>query len=332
MNNKKQVIDLIKKIVPWLFAAGILAFLFQKYSFKEVWQATQHANLLFFIPISIFYFLFVSVIDCWGLSWALSRFVKPISFKEMIAPRFVSYLFAIVNYNAGQACLAHYLKKNHQSPGLKSLGSLVLMMVIDLFLLVSFALLGSFFIHIEFQHVDFSLWIKKFAAIFYLGFFLFIAYWAGNLAKLFPKGINKKISDWFSRKHFFAALNQASLKDYFIIAVFRLPIHIAVIISLYFIFHSFNAHVPLTTLMAIAPMILLLGAVPITPGGLGTMQAATVALLSPHLISPLIQIEGVNAENLVFALSLLWVFANYILKALTGLFFIKKVELRHNVA
>ena len=58
--------------------------------------------------------------------------------------------------------------------------------------------------------------------------------------------------------------------------------------------HAFHAGVPLLLAMAATPIILVVGALPITPAGLGTQQAAMLYLFAPY---------GSEAAILAFALS-----------------------------
>ena len=69
------------------------------------------------------------------------------------------------------------------------------------------------------------------------------------------------------------------------------------------------------------PLIFLIGTIPITPGGLGTTSAATVELLSPHLTGSIL--SKVGAKQILFAASLMWVFVNYVLKAILGAVLLK---------
>jgi uncharacterized membrane protein YbhN (UPF0104 family) len=83
----------------------------------------------------------------------------------------------------------------------------------------------------------------------------------------------------------------------------------------------FGAKVNGMIILATVPIIFMLGALPLTPGGLGTVQVAMVVLLRDKIQTPLFTQGEIQAEELLFALSLSWMAVNYLLKALFGLYF-----------
>jgi len=97
-------------------------------------------------------------------------------------------------------------------------------------------------------------------------------------------------------------------------------------VGMYLALFTFNARVPFLKVLANIPLVFFIGALPITPGGLGTSNAALVTLFEPFVTGPAIASGAVAAGDLIFSFSLIWLFANYAMKALTGVICLKLVS------
>ncbi len=259
--------------------------------------------------------------DTWGLARVMSLFATPISLKELLPGRCVSYLLSIVNYNAGQAVLGLYVKKTHGGSLFKTLGAVMFVSIIDLYWVIFLALVGSFFLPHSLENFDLSPWIQRVAYVALLGLFIHLAFWRGWLGRVVPKKFHLSFGDWLRGRHLFQAFHHAHVLDYFRIALWRLPLHAMFIFSLWMLVRLFGAHLPPLEALVTVPVIFLFGALPITPGGLGAVQMATVELLKNQIILPPSLAGQVEPKDLLFALSLTWMGINYIFKALSGLYY-----------
>ncbi|MBI5298704.1 MAG: flippase-like domain-containing protein, partial [Deltaproteobacteria bacterium] len=131
---------------------------------------------------------------------------------------------------------------------------------------------------------------------------------------------------WIRKKDIFRIFKEARFTDYIRLAVLRIPIHISLIISMYVVLKTFGVLVPFVKILGNIPLAILIGTIPITPGGLGTTNAALVELLNPYLKGPLFDSGTITPSELLFAASLLWMFANYLFKTLVGAFCLRHVS------
>lgn len=314
-----------KKIVPWLIAGLLLLYLFYKIPPAKVLQALSHVNVPLFILYASLYFILVMLVDCFSLSKVLSQFCVPIGFKEIFAPRGVSYLLSLVNYNAGQAGLAYFIKRSKGASFFKAMGAIFFIMVIDLCWVVLLAFAGTFFIRLNFGAWDVSHWVRQVGFAVFGAMLLHLAFWRGWFGRLFPWKVKMRWIDWIRGRHLFQAFHEATVLDYLRIALYRFPLHAVIITSFYFGVSVFDARIAFSTILGTVPVILLIGTIPLTPGGLGTVQAATIELLQGHVTGNILA-SGVSPAEILFAMSLSWMFANYLLKALCGLLFLNRVD------
>lgn len=307
---------ILKNILPWLMAVGIFAYLFHIYHPKQIWAALSYVSLPVFIPFTIIYFLIVYFADIFVMSKVLKRFGHDVSVKELIPVRGATYLLMILNYAASQGAFAYYLKKTHRIPIFEALSIFFFIALVDLTWIMTLALIGSFFQDVVLAGQHLGRIVQIFALCFYSALFLSHYFWNRSW----------RVILWLRSKKIFKTFAEASPKDYFRTAAMRTPIHCSIIVAFYVLMKTFHADIPFVQILGNMPLVFLVGILPITPGGLGTTNAAMVTLLSPHVTGSLFQTSDITPAEMILAASLLWMFSNYLFKILTGIFCIRKVS------
>jgi len=320
----RKLLNFLKLTTPWAVTALLFWYLFKKIPPDQVLQSLRFANLPVFIVIAVVYFLTIMTLDTWSLSKVLSQFAAPITFRELLPTRCISYLLSLVNYNAGQAGMAIHLKQSKGLSFFKTLGAIFFLTATDLYWVVILAFIGSFFIEPSLGSFPIRLWIQRVAYICLGALILHLSFWRGWFAKIVPKKLHFGFGDWLRGKHLFQPFHHATLKDYVRIALYRLPIHLTIVSSMWVTAKIFGGDIAFRDIFATVPVILLMGAIPITPGGLGAVQIATVELLKNKVTLAPAMVGVVTPEQLLFAMSLALMFSNYFLKALAGFFFMLK--------
>lgn len=316
---------MLKKILPWLIAVGIFAYLFNIYPISKIWSALQYVQLAYFIPFAIGYFVLIFFSDIFAMTQFLKRFGFNIPMRDLFPARGVTYLIMILNYGAGQAGFAYYLKKKHRIPLWEAFSLFFFIMVVDLYWILTLALAGSFFQEYSFSGVEFKKMIWGLTGVAYLLFIFNLFFWRGPLYKKLQNS-KSKIIQWILKKDIFRLFKEARPWDYLKLAILRTPIHISLILSMYFLLKIFGVDVAFLPLLGNMPLIILVGTIPITPGGLGTTNAAMVHLLSPYLGGPLFERTAVTPQEILLAASLLWMFTNYLMKAVFGAICLNRVS------
>lgn len=307
----------LKTALTWFLAFLIFYFLFKKYPLHQLILAAAHLNAPYFVLYASVYFFFMWSVDCWSLAWIVSRFASPISLWEIMEIRFASYLVMILNYGAAQGMLAYLFKRTKGIPIFKGTGLVVLTMIIDLYWTFFIAFIGSFFTNLTIQGVNMTSLIRL----------IFIASTAGLcvLMALRRLPLRWKIVNWVRSRKIVDTLQCMNLKDLGIAMSLRLPLHLAINTSFYFIAMTYGVRLPLLTVLSRLPIIILIGTIPITPGGLGTIQFATIEFFKHSIHGDILNQGLISASELLLSMSLMFVFANYFLKTLAGMFFFQRV-------
>ena len=293
----------LRKILPWVVAAILMGYMFHKIPLADLSKALAQANI---------YYLFLTVIfvdfGCWFTdSWATSKvatwYLVPVRFGEMLPVRAATYLMAILNYNLGQAGLIYYFHKVKGAP-LLAATAMILMMMGSVILLLALMSLGGLLLVDDERTRQFGMIVASLtvgAAIYFL------------VLRLRPA--------WLARRGLFKPLFDAGVTGHLKATLVRVP-HLAVLIATHvFGMRCFDIEIPLGAGMIYIPMVLLVASLPLTPFGLGTMQATAVHFFSPFAQAPTLG----GRQALVFGYSLALSAMALMLQGLMGLAFIKRV-------
>ena len=322
----KKVLHHIKHVVPWVIAAGIFVYLFHLYPPDKVWEALKLVNIPAFVAFSLAYFFFIFAVDSWVMTSVISKFAHKVSFRDVFAARGVTYLIMVINYPASQAAFAYYLKRKYGIPIFQALGIFLFIIVIDLLWIITLAFAGSFFQEYDIAGVDLAHIVHVVALVAYSALFLWLAFWRRWPERIIGRHLRIPLLEKLRKRKVFHIFERATVKDYVVTAIKRIPIHFTIIISMYVVIRTFHAYIPFTKILGNVPIVFLVGTLPITPGGLGTTNALMVELLYKYLTGPIFSNGKVTPQELLFTATVLWMFANYTLKVLVGSIFLRKVS------
>ena len=319
---KKQ----LKNILMWTIAIGIFAYLFQHYPLSQVLKAFNHVKKLHFFGFSLAYFAFIYVWDAWVMQKVMGRFAHQVSLKDMLVARGVTYLIMIINYPAAQASYAYFLKRRYNIPLFQAFSIFTFILAIDFLWVMSLAFVGTYVSHAELAGFDLSSWVQHTTLTGYAFFALWLCFWRRWPKTLFAQLDKLACLRKLRQQHIFFAFETAQVFDYLKVFFLRTPIHFTIMLSFYVVAQTFGASIPFAQILGNIPIVFFIGSLPLTPGGLGTSNLAMVELLSPHLSSPIFATGELSAKEMMFTLTLLWMFTNYLFKFLIGTFFLRRVS------
>lgn len=319
--------NIIRKSFPWLIAAALLGWLLSQYPAEQLLISVRLADYRMLFPLSIGYFLIIWCIDCIGTSLLLRRFVAPISWRQLLPIRAATYLLSLINYGAGQAAFAIALKKSHQLATGDTIASFLLLTATDLFWVVTLAFVGTFFGAHAVLGVNLIPWVQVVAAALYAAIGGHLLFWGLRCDRRVTGQRWDRCIAWLARHHLIRIFQTATLRDYARLALVRLPIHLMLVLVLALVIVSFHGHVPLLAVLGNVPIAILIGTIPISWGGIGTSNKALVDLLTPHLSIATEYAGTIHPEELILTMSLVWMMANYLIKMIFGVYFLRRTQI-----
>jgi len=261
----------LKTLGPWAIAAGILYYLFADASIAEAWDAARSARLELFLPAMLSVVFFWFLIDSTAFSFLFTRYNAFLSGAEARSLRGMTYLLTPINWNLGTAAVILHLRTSKNIGALDSTSTMMLYQTIDGILLAGYVVLGVVLLADSPETQS----LRNIA----LGFVCF------QLISLIVFMGKRPSWEWLERlrsRGFFRSFQMATPGDIGVLLGLK-ALYFAAWIGIYWLgCQSFGIELPLRLAIAATPAILLVGALPITPAGLGTQQAAMLYFFSPY--------------------------------------------------
>lgn len=306
----------LRRGVPWLVAGALLAYLFAASDWREVVTALNRVNFVLFFLVVLSYVCVHFIVDCLGTAYTLRQFKLGVPLGQVLAARGVSFLLAVVSYPVGQGALPVYLHRTQRLPLWATSGTILLLTFVDFFWVVLLSFLGSLVIARSAAAPGLAVadYVWQMDLVFVVTLLLFLFFWLVIIphAGFFGQPVRRALT-WIGHRPLFAAFRQAGLRTYWQIALVRVPVHLSVIFFSWLALRAFTPSVPFAAFVFVYPLALLVGVLPITPGGLGTMQVVVVEFLS-----------GFAAREVLLAFSVLWMLSVMALRVLVGVYYLRR--------
>jgi uncharacterized membrane protein YbhN (UPF0104 family) len=268
------------RILPWLVAIGLFAYLLSRFSPAAVahnfrlaawWTAPAIAGLIVLVYLA----------DSLAIWKTFGWFVARLSFKEVLVVRGATYLLALVNYALGQGAIVYFVKRSRGVPVIRGTAAVLLIMGINVLMLLALATLGLIFVP-QTNRI-----LGTVVAIAYAGLAVYLGL---VLAK--PR--------FLTSKPLFDVLLSAGLTGHLKAMAARAP-HIFSLLALtYTSMHAFGIQVPPGQAILCLPVVYFVAVLPISPQGLGTtelMMTTFFARFAPG-VSPAEREAAVVASSL----------------------------------
>ena len=310
-NRPSRGLRSLKQLAPWAVATGILYTLFREVPIVEAWAAARAARLELFLPVMLAAVLLWFVIDSAAFAFLFSRFNARLSWTEARSLRGVTYLATPVNWNLGTAAVILHLRTSKQIGALDSTSTMFFYQTVDGMILAGCVLLGVMLLPESPETIS----LRNIALCFEALQIVILVI----LMNAQPEW------RWLERIRclgIFRTHRGATLRDLgFLFAIKGL--YFAVFVGMFwFGTLSFGIELPLVLAIAATPAVLMAGAIPITPAGLGTQQAAMLYFFSPY-----------GAEAAILAFGLTFPVALILFRCLIGLRYLSDLpKLRRAIA
>jgi len=284
-----------RRWLPWLAAAGLFAWLLARVPVGALRDALRDSlRQGAWLPVVVWALIAtvaVLPLDAFATREALAIAGLSRGCREILLVRGASYLLGLVSYVAGQGGVGIWLAKSGARAA-RAAGAMLFLMVSNGIALVLLAALGLL-ADLPGERRGLLLWLTAGAIA---GIALYLAVIASRVR-------------WLAGRAALAPLFAAGLAGHLRAAAARLP-HLVVMAGLQWAaFRAWGLAVPFWRGLALMLVVLLVGALPVTPSGLGTSQVLQVLLFSPWSPATTAAARGADvlALSLVYSVSgLLW--------------------------
>lgn len=287
----------LRRFWPLLVGCAVLALLFYRVPLGELRSNLQKgpwlALTLYTLPLLVVNLL----ADAWAMGICLAVTDARRPFRPVLLVRGAGYLLGLVNYALGPSGYVVYLRRTGV-PALRGTGIVFLSLITTLGALFVTALAG----------LPAVAGTGVAAAIIPL----VLCGVAGMAVYLIAVAVRPR---FLARHELLAPLFDAGPRGTLAALAARLPHVLSVCLGLWGALWIWGVPVPLDRSLALTPQVLLAGALPVSPAGLGTMQAVEILLFSPYAAAATVA----GREAVLLAFSLAYGLLGVIFQALIGL-------------
>lgn len=315
MVTSTSAFRVFRGVLPWGVAIGLLYWLFRHYPLRDVVAASSHVHPGAFLLFLVVYFAYISSTDIWSLHRTLAAHGVKSRTNKVIRLRLASNLAMILNYGVGQGVLAYLIKRSFGDSFFRVSGVLGLIILADLYLLVTLSFVGTLFVGAEVHDLNLAPWIRLLWALITIGV-VFVA-----VALRWPP-----LGDRLQRLRFgqlFHAFRTSGPAELLQLALRRLPFVAGASTYLWFLAMCFGVDVPFEKVIALLPLTIVVSAIPITPSGLGTAQISSIFLFEEFISGPEIVAGAVTPAEMLLAMSLVFTIGIYLMKLFSGALFLR---------
>jgi uncharacterized membrane protein YbhN (UPF0104 family) len=248
--------------IIWCLARGV--------SLAHLLHSFSVANLWIFIPASVGSFTVWFVGETFLFATLFSYFHNRTSFREMLPANAAQYFLQLINTAVAGTALVMFMNRRKGVVWLTGGCTLIFQALLDLQIMAAMALIAA--------AVDPSALIGKFwhvPAIILTLLLLNTWFWSRGRPE-------SALGRWIYDRPSLTSFRIARACHYLRLAGIRTTIFLAYGAMLYFQIHGFGININPADVFALLPVVLLVDGLPITPVGLGPVQAILVTGLAAY--------------------------------------------------
>lgn len=256
-------LPLWRRVLPFAVGGGLVAYVLSRLDFAAFTRALGRTNYVAFVAFALVFNVALLVADVYATTRVYRGIVGPVEFKELFVIRAAAYLPSMVNHHVGQAWLTYFLSKTYRAPLARAAGATLIVYVTTFGALFAFLLVG-----LPFNHGRLP-WLVPTAAVVGSGGVAYAAVLLWRPPALVARPLFEPLFEFGLGGHLRAIL-------------VRLPHVLVQFLGAWLPFFFFGVEIPLRDAFALMPVVMFVVTLPVSPQGLGTRDALSLALLSSY--------------------------------------------------
>ncbi len=281
-------LDKLKRAAPWLISLAIVAWLFSSVDLDAVADAVAKADLAALFGWILTFTVLVFFCDAGTLWMLLRRFLGPLSYRDALSMKGVSYFLNAITYSAAAGGIAWFAHRRQRVPFLQALSTLVWLNFVDiiglLLLMTGGVLLGGH--HLPAGMLSKTPWVLAGGWAIVVGALL---YWELGWDFL----VLGRLRDW----RIWRAFRDARAGDYLAMVGVRTAFVSLYVFMAWVCLPTFDVPIELGAMFVYVPILTFVQIIPATVSGLGAGQAVMILLYARHVPA---HIPDADAQILAF--------------------------------
>lgn len=308
-----RITRLARRLLPWLVAAACLAWAFAIVPLGALVEALARASLERLVPLAVIAVVAWFLLESYAYAYAFSRFNAPLSWREARSLRALTYLLTVIHWHVAKAAVVLRLHATHRIGLLAGTSTLLLYQLVGILVLALFAALGAAWR----SDLTGAREVLLAAAALVLGTLL-------GFALLRAERPRFALLEELRGLALLQAFRRLTLRDLAVLCGLKAAYQLLFVIVYWLGLQTFDVVLPFTHVLVATALLQVVGGLPITPGGLGTQQAAMLLFFS----SP--ERAGTDAAS-ILAFAFVLPFTTMVLRALLACLYLRDLPLPAHV-
>jgi len=286
MNRLKDRV-LLRNLAAYALAAAIIWYLTRDVPIRTIVDSCARANLPLFVGASAFSFVLWFVGETFLFSRLFSYVHKPTRFREVVPANAANYFLQLINLAVAGGALVLFLHRRKHVRWLSAGCTLMFEGLIDGSVIAVMTIVASLLY--PDSPIRAGLWYAVTAVV---AFAAIGTFWVRGTAMT-------RAGRWILARPSMEAFRNARPIHYAKLFVVRLTIFAMAGVALYLQMMAFGVKAPFGEVMAFNPAVILLGGLPLTPVGMGPLQAVVVSGFAsfgsrPQLLAMSLAVSGMS--------------------------------------
>jgi len=272
----------------------ILGYLFWNVDRVAFMEAVVAANVWSALGWIVLFTVVVFFVDTFTLRLLLVRLVAPMSYREVLGIKGVSYFLNAITYTAGAGGIAYFVHRRKQVPLFRALSSLVWLNFVDVMALLILLTGGVVFARARLPDPALAeqvMWLVIGGVTIAAGALI---YWRF--------GVDFLILGPFRRWRIFQCFRDATWGDYGVLLLVRTSFIGLYVVMARVLLPTFHIHVDFGGLLVYVPLLTFVQTIPASVSGLGAVQGVMQILYAPY-VDPALAPTAAHADAMVLAFS-----------------------------
>jgi len=299
----------LASVAPWIIAAVLIGYVFTRVPIGDAWSVARTARLELFVPLVFGAIVACFLIESFVYAFIFTRFNAPVSIREALSLRGMSYLLTPIHWNVGKAAVILRLRQTKDIPLLESTSTVMLYQSLDGVVLAALASMGLTLLASQSQELS---GVRSPLAALVIGILLNVALIRANWPRF-------RWLLWYRKISIHHAHRRVGTRDVLFILALKGAYHFIFVLVFFFGTQAFGIELPFALVLASTPIIQAVGALPITPAGLGTQQAAMLYFFGERF-------GGGGSEASIVAFGFSFPVALILGRCLLGLFYLRDLS------
>lgn len=275
-------LPLWRRILPFVVGGGLVAYVVSRLDLPAFVRALRRTNYVGFFLFAIAFSAVLLLADVYATTTVYRRTVGPVKFRELFVIRAAAYLPSILNHHVGQAWLTYFLSKAYRAPIARAAGATLVVYVTTFGALFAFLLVG-----LPLNH-DRLPWLMPTVA----------AVGTAGVGYAVVLAVRPRV---LAARGILGPLFEIGIGGHVTAMLVRLPHVFVQFLGAWLPFAFFGVDIPFTDALALMPVLMFVVTLPVSPQGLGTRDALSLALFSTYAPG-----AGAEKASIVAATTLSW--------------------------